>query len=659
MNRLPKKFLQDRQDRQDRLLLRLVFSAVLAVVAVGVSAAPEDRVALYGDLHVHTGWSFDSYIFGNNNTPDDAYRFARGEVIQHPEGFDMRLRKPLDFLAVTDHATYLGMLPAMFDENSSVAEHPLSEKLRNAESVTDRLQIFRSMADRFLGNAQDDDLLDVNIVTDTWRQILESAEKHNSPGIFTSLIGYEFTASRDYGNLHRNVIFAGDIDQIPEVPFSRIDGGNDPRKLWDWMDEVRAREGADVLAIPHNSNGSNGHMFALEQFDGTAFDLNYIEKRRRNEPLVEVTQVKGTSETHPDLSPNDEWADFEIMTLRIGTFLESKPEGSYVREAYRNGLKIKRDLGQNPFDFGLVGASDSHVAAGSFEEEDFWSKIGVVDASARLRGSIPLTFGQRMFFWWQDVWVRFQLWRDEASDIERGLAVAPERLRSPGYRAFPSLEWGASGLTGVWAEENTREAIFDAFRRKETFATTGPRIALRFFASFRYSEPLVRSTNFKRLAYRLGVPMGSTLERSGTRIPGFLVWAVRDPHSAGIERVQIVKGWIDEKDVTHERVYDVACAGGGQVDDTTHRCTGIPEVTIDSDTCQAVGYNWDLDVKAYWRDPDFKPEQNAFYYARVLEQPSCRWSKWDAVKAGENHNPLLPEAIQERAWSSPIWYKAF
>ena len=322
------------------------------------------RNAYFGDLHVHTKYSFDAYIYGTRNDPDDAYRYARGETLTHAAGIEMRLEAPLDFLAVADHATYLGMFEQMDSPDSGVSRHPLSIALRSAETPDDRAAVFREVLPRQRGYVDPDDLLDLGIVGSAWREIIEAAERHNDPGTFTTLIAYEFTGSGPSGeNLHRNVIFRG--SNVPGIPFSRVDARNNPEKLWDWMDQQRAR-GIESLAIPHNSNGSDGWMFQLTDREGNAIDQAYAERRMRNEPLVEVTQVKGTSDTHPLLSPNDEWADFGIIKGTIGNDSRSRPQGSYVRDAYLNGLAMEEEQGFNPFRFGLVGSSDTHNAAGSF-----------------------------------------------------------------------------------------------------------------------------------------------------------------------------------------------------------------------------------------------------------------------------------------------------
>ena len=375
--------------------------------------------------------------------------------------------------------------------------------------------------------------------------------------------------------------------------------------------------------MPHalDSNGSGGWMFETTNQAGEAIDRTYAEQRMRNEPLAEITQVKGTSDTHPALSPNDEWADFEIMPVRIASTLLSEPPGSYVRDAYLRGLALEESRGINPYRFGVIGSSDTHVAAGSFEEDNYWSKTGLLDATPEQRGSVPL----------------------ETPD-------ANGNTHSMGASRY----WGASGLAGVWAESNTREDIFDAFRRKETFATTGPRIRVRFFGGYHLDDDLQRDPTNVAAAYRGGVPMGGQLQADRDKQPAFLVWAVRDSASAPLQRVQVIKGWVSDGE-HHERVYDVACSDGLAVDSDTRRCPDNG-ARVDLTTCAISPDKGASQLYTMWRDPDFVAGERAVYYVRVLENPTCRWSTWDAIRAGATLREDMHATIQERAWSSPIWY---
>jgi len=600
-----------------------------ADAAVAPASGPATRRALFGDLHIHTRYSFDAYIFGTRTTPDDAYRFSRGDGIQHPAGFEMKMEKPLDFLAVTDHASYIGMLAAMDDPETQVGQHPIAVELREAETAQERGNAFQGLIPRFGGQVEDDDLIDRSVMRSAWQEIIDAAERHNDPGAFTTFIAYEYTSSGPAReNLHRNVIFRG--ADVPEDPFSRLDSLN-PEELWSWMDRQR-NGGSDVIAIPHNSNGSDGLMFELVNWAREPINAEYAEQRMRNEPLVEVTQVKGTSETHPALSPNDEWADFELMELKIATTQNSRVEGSYVREAYLNGLALEANGQGNPYKFGLVGASDTHVAAGSFDENNYWSKVGLLDGTPEQRGSIPI----------DDPSQATAAGGNAYTDVPEGYA--------PSYYHF----WSASGLAGVWAEENTRDAIFDAFRRKETFATSGPRMKIRMFAGHDFDSSLAERADGAAVAYETGVPMGTDLmaAEDGTA-PRLLVHAMRDPDEAPLQRLQVIKGWIENGEKV-ERVYDVACAGGAAPDSETQRCPDN-DARVDLSDCAISAATGADELSAVWADPDYSAGQETFYYARALQNPTCRWSSWDAARAGVAPRPDMNPTIQERAWSSPIW----
>ncbi len=582
------------------------------------------RNAYFGDLHIHTRNSFDAYIFNVRRTADDAYRFAKGETVPHPSGFDMTIAGgALDFYAVTDHAEYLGILPAM-----NTAGHKLNELERSKKMFSTEPEVIQSAFNEVGTSVRTgeriEEIYDQEEMNSIWAQNVATAEKHNEPGKFTTFAAYEYTSVRTRegadnfggGNLHRNVFFRGDA---PQRAFSTLDSAN-PEDLWDWMDEQRAA-GIESISVPHNPNVSDGQMFRLETYDGAPLDAAYAEQRMRNEPLVEITQVKGTSETHPSLSPNDEWANFEIYDRLLGSYAVSRTKGSYVREAYQNGLKLQEEQGFDPFRFGLVAASDSHVVGGAYAENDYWSKVGIVDGLPQARGSVPF-------------------------DPEVSWNEQKETLQTRNASEWFS-RWSASGLTGVWAEENTREAIFDAFRRKETFATTGPRMKVRFFAGLDYEDGILDAADMLDQAYASGVPMGGDLIGDG-RAPVFVAWAMQDTSGTALQRVQIVK-------VTSsiERVFDVACHMGTP-DPQTHRCPDN-NASVDLATCTPTGEGAG-ELKTTWRDPDFDASQRATYYVRVLENPSCRWSTWDALKAGTPPNPTLEKTIQERAYTSPIWY---
>jgi hypothetical protein len=616
------------------------------------------RNAYFGDLHVHTAYSFDAFIFGTLATPYDAYRYAKGEAIRHPGGFDVQLREPLDFYAVADHAMFLGVMPAVADTNTEISRYDVYKPFHNINTpkssllkylprtieeaigtldVLKRNKAFRSFLPDTIGGIMDgtiDREMALDVTRSAWMDIINAAQKHNEPGKFTTFIAYEYTSStNDRGNLHRNVIFK-DQNKVPAVPFSRFHSQN-PEGLWDWMDDLR-RQGIESMAIPHNSNGSNGQMFKLTDWAGNPMDDRYAEQRIRNEPIVEISQIKGASETHPALSPNDEWADFEIMPYRVATLLPSEPLGSYVRNALQRGLVMEEKNGTNPYKFGFVGSSDTHTGATSDDESNYFGKVGLPDATAQLRGSTPIP---GILAW---------------AGRKLGADAFMKRLDGEDYATTGSETYGSAGLAGVWAEGNTREAIYNAFRRKETFATSGPRIRVRFFAGFDFDDDMVQSRDMVAKAYADGVSMGGDLTARRGAAPTFLAWAVRDPRSAALQRVQIVKGWIADGK-PREKVYDVACSGGLKVDPATHRCpdNGAQVNLTDCSITAGVG---DAEMKTQWTDPEFDTEQRAFYYVRVLENPTCRWSTWDALRAGTELRPDMKKTIQERAWSSPIWY---
>lgn len=618
--------------------------AMPADIIVANPAANAERNAYFGDLHVHTTYSFDAYAFGTLATPYDAYRYAKGAAIKHPGGFDVQLRQPLDFYAVTDHAMFLGVVGAAADTSTEISKLPHMKDIHNLNapenmnigSLPQRIAAFTTFLPQTLAGLLDGSI-EIDMVNDitrnAWSDTIKAAEEFNNPGEFTTFVAYEYTSSTDdRGNLHRNVIFRG-ADKLPAMPFSRFHSQN-PEGLWDWMDGLR-EQGIESLAIPHNSNGSNGQMFKLEDWAGNPMDDAYAEQRIRNEPLIEITQIKGTSETHPLLSNTDEWADFEIMPYRIATQLYSEPHGSYAREALLNGLAFEDKGISNPYKFGFIGASDTHTGATSDDETDFFSKVGILDSNSVLRGAVPLS--------------------EQQAELVRTAGRAEiKEIDGKEYASGAYETWGASGLTGVWAEENTRDDIYNALRRKETFATSGPRMRVRFFAGYGFDEEMLNSPDMLTRAYAEGSSMGSDLLAKGGGTPSFIAWAMRDANSAGLQRLQIIKGWTVAGE-HHEQVYDVACSDGGSVDPVTHRCpdNGAKVDLSDCSITQGVG---DPEIKTVWTDPDFDPEVRAFYYVRVLENPTCRWSTWDALRAGVAPRSDLKATIQERAWTSPIWF---
>ena len=621
----------------------------------------QNRDAFFGDLHVHTTYSFDAFIFGTTATPDDAYRYAKGNSIKHPLGFDMQLDDPLDFYAVTDHAAWLGMLQAYADPNTKPGQLDFASDLhglndpenQNINTFLRRSGLFASLiTDELIAPSSNPlKMLTAYLQEDTiyatkaydrqthqsaWQDIAQAAERHNVPGEFTTFIAYEFTSSGPgQSNLHRNVIFQD--SKAPIQPFSIADSRN-PEDLWDWMDGLR-KQGVESLAIPHNSNGSNGQMFKLVDWAGNPMDDEYATKRMRNEPLVEITQVKGTSDTHPLLSPEDKWADFGIMNNRVASPFYSKPTGSYVREAYLAGLSLESEFQINPYKFGLVGASDTHTGAISDKESDYHSKIGILDGTPELRGAAPLSESFKK-----------QIEESGSNVIIRGT----KKIDGQDYIDTGYTEWGASGLAAVWAENNTRESIYNAFRRKETFATTGSRIKVRFFGGYELDN-IFKEIDTVKFAYSNAVTMGSDLLAKDNQNPMFMVWALRDIKRAPLDRVQIIKGWTELSGKPHEEIYDVACSDGRKPDSISNLCEDN-QASVNLENCQISKNLGANELKGVWKDPNFDADLKAFYYVRVLENPTCRWSSWDALKSGEKPREDIAATIQERAWSSPIWF---
>ncbi len=580
----------------------------------------------FGDLHIHTKNSFDAYIFNVRTTPAHVYRFASGDTLKHPSGFDMRLAgPPLDFVAATDHGAYMGILPAMDDPDSPLSDLDISKKIFGANDPDSIIRNFQTIGQSVRSGDPIDGLYDRDLVDRTWQDAVATADRYYTPGKLTTFAAYEYTAVTTRsdssgtfagGNLHRNVVFE---NAAPDRLYSVLESPN-PEDLWDWMDDQRST-GLDVISIPHNSNVSDGKMFDMVEYGGGVIDADYASQRIRNEPIVEMSQVKGTSETHPALSPNDEYAGFEIYDKLLASNIESKINGSYVREALARGLALEAATGTNPYAFGLIGSSDSHVAGGSYDENDYWSKVGVVDGSAAQRGSIPPGGAKT----WEGV------------------------ERDPNAENWFS-KWSAAGYAAVWAEENTRESIFSGMRRKETYATSGPRIRLRFFGGD-MSADMLNAANMAEQGYSAGVPMGGNLITDTA--PTFMAWAARDPRGAQLDRLQIIKSW-NTADGPQESVYDIVCSNGASPDPASNRCPDNG-ASVDLSNCAPSTGQGDPELKAVWTDPDYKSGEAAAYYVRVLENPTCRWSTWDALKVGMEYHPDLPTTIKERAWSSPIW----
>lgn len=589
---------------------------LMCVTLPSVYGATPERNAYFGDTHIHTMYSFDAFMGSVRTTPDHAYRYAKGEPIDHPAGMKMRITGPaLDFLMVSDHAKYLGVFAAQLDPEAPYYGHPDAQDLVPRGSPLDatvrRLRKLEAEGHEFLG---------APVWEYAWQKIIEAAERHNDPGTFTAFIGYEYTPTPGNRHLHRNVVFRG--SRVPDRPFSSGDS-MDPEDLWNWLDGLRA-DGIEALAIPHNMNQSDGLAFQEVTFKGAPIDRAYAEKRMRNEPIAEISQQKGTSETHPSLSPNDEWADFQIVQYYLNRTENKNPisvfKGGYYRDALNTGLKFQARSGFNPYQLGVIGASDTHLSAGPFEEDNYFSG-GPNDAVSR-GSAYPGASNPEAS--WEDFWTPRQ------------------------------ATHGTGGLAGVWAEENTRDALFDAMRRKETFATSGPRIRVRLFGGD-LPENVADLADPVQASYANGVAMGGVLNAPSKQAPRFLVWAARDPNAGWLQRAQIIKGWVVDGEA-REAIFDVACSDGLSPDPDTHRCPDNG-ARVNLDDCSVSRDTGAVMLKAAWTDPAFKPDQQAYYYVRVLENPSCRWSTWDAIRLGIEPNPDLPAVHQERAWSSPIWYQ--
>jgi len=588
--------------------------------------------AYFGDTHVHTKNSFDAFIVGTRTTADDAYRFAQGEAIDNGEGHEIKLEgSPLDFYSVTDHGEYMGVIAAMRDKDNPISKTKTAKSIFGlfGGSREDRMNAFIEIGTTIVTGEAIEDIYDREFIDSAWAENVAATEKHNEPGVFTTFAGYEFTNMNIIGdiddnagaiNLHRNVIFE---DKAPTRLFTTLVSTN-PEDLWEWMNEERA-SGRNVLAIPHNSNGSNGMMFDTVMTDGSPMTAAYAENRILNEPIVEVTQIKGTSETHPLLSPRDEFADFELYDILIGMPVKAKIEtGSFARPSLARGLALEAELGVNPYKFGMIGASDTHVSGPSLSEKEHFGKFAN-DLNPDVRASVPPEGAKT--------------WPEDFKEGDELTIIA-------------ASQYGASGLAGVWAESNTREDIFNAMRNKETFATSGPRLKVRFFAGKQYQHTIMEQPDLLEAAYAGGVPMGGELE-AGEASPDFIAWAMQDPSGVPLQRLQMIKVW-QEGGESKEAIYDIACANGGAIDAASNRCADNG-ARVDLSTCATNNSTGTAELKAIWQDPDYKPMQKAAYYVRALENPKCRWSTWDAVRNGTPPNPNMHTTLQDRVWSSPIW----
>jgi hypothetical protein len=617
--------------RLNKAAAAIVFGALTALVACGpvedpslfpefdaatASPPPAKEATQYnpqhnlywGDLHIHTSYSTDAYTNGVRATPDDAYTFVKGGEIQHAAGYGIQMARPLDFAAVTDHSEYLGVLRAT-EPDLPLNQRGLRDRLINDGRLGNTLAMAQSMLGFDLENAIVPGW--EKITSSAWRDIVETAQRHNDPGRFTAFVGYEWTSMPGERNLHRNVIYRGAV--VPDLPFSSVDS-EDPRDLWNALDKQR-EEGMEAFAIPHNGNVSDGIMYDDVMFDGKPMDASYAQQRMLNEPISEIFQVKGSSETHPTLSDEDRFAGFEIYdTVLSQSQDDSSAKGSYIRDALRTGMEMSHSENFNPYRFGVIGSSDGHNASAPVDENNYHGKLPLLDGSAALR---------------------------------MGLAnYYPESM--PGGR-----RWSAAGLAAVWAPENTREALYDAMRRRETYATSGPRMVVRFFGGWNYPLDLLEHKDWVAQATKQGVAMGQDLPETEAEAPSFAVWAMRDPQSGNLDRIQVVKGWVDTEGESHEKIFNVAWSGQRvQLLNGTVIPVGN---TVNTKTATYLNTIGAEQLSTVWIDPEFDPTVEAFYYARVIEIPTPRWTTFDALKLGIK--PPEPSSLQERAITSAIWYK--
>ena len=595
---------------------------VQAATAATSSSIPTfaDKEAFYGDLHLHTTNSFDAYVLmGTRTTPEDAYRFSAGETINYL-GQPIKRAFPLDFQAVTDHSENLGVFNQLDDPNSSFSLSELG-KLARQGGYANFVKIVGLITGGVSLGADA-----AKVSASTWQREIDTTNAHNQPGKFTTFIAYEWTSMPGGQNLHRNVIFKGNT---APAPFTSIDS-KDPKDLWTWLSKIRG-QGYEALAIPHNGNASNGLMYDWTSLDGKPIDEAYAQLRATNEPLSEISQNKGTSETHPALSANDEFANYEIFDKLLLGNTPSKPGGSYWRDALGRGLVLQQKLGVNPYKDGASASSDLHSGLQVSTAQEYGGIATPNLGGGKLtKATAPAALGQAPSA------------LNPVSPTGAVSGINPVIL-SPGT------------LTGVWAEANTREAIYAAFRRKETFATSGSRLKLRFFGGWDFGSSFVAKPGWVHQAYKIGVPMGGDLPSGAAgKAPSFVIQAVKDPLSGNLDRVQVVKVYL-ENGKQAEKIFDVAWSGGRTIDPANGKLPAVG-TTVDLKTGK-----WDNSIGAselstVWTDPTFKADQAAVYYVRVLEIPTPRWSTLRAIEFGLPLPKEVSPTIQQRGWSSPIWY---
>lgn len=578
----------------------------------------------WGDTHVHTSYSTDAGMFGNRLGPDEAYRFARGEEVTSSTGVRTKLLQPLDWLVVADHAENLGLATMITESNPELLRIPWGKKVHDMVKAGKPGDAYATWGEAM--QAGKDPLADKALEKTMWERITSYAEEFNNPGVFTAMIGFEWTSSPGGNNLHRNVIYRDDKTRADLIlPLSNYDTSN-PEELWQWMERYEEKSGGRMLALAHNGNLSNGLMFDDVTFDGKPLDRGYAEQRIRWEPLYEVTQMKGDGEAHPSLSPNDEFADYGIWDK--GSFGSAKEPGmipkEYAREALKKGLRFEEKIGANPFKFGMVGSTDTHTSLSTTEENNFFGKAVPAEPSAS-----PDRFDEQI----------------------TGFLPDPKG-RDYTIHHFKSL---SAGLAAVWATGNTRHEIWDAMKRKEVYATTGTRMTVRVFAGWDFVQDDVQRPDFARDGYTRGVPMGGDLSTAPDgKAPTFVIRALRDPDGANLDRIQIIKGWLDAKGKTHEKVHDVTWS-----DDRIPDSKGtLPPVgnTVDIQTATYTNSIGEAVLMGFWKDSEFNPKERAVYYVRVLEIPTPRWTTYDAAFFGVELPAEVEPTHQERGYTSPIWY---
>jgi hypothetical protein len=610
-------------NKADVYTLSILFSALIGANAYSADSVGEPGLGsgeknplnnvYFGEQHLHTANSPDAFAMGTRNTPDDAYRFCKGEAIKKiVSKTTVQKGTPYDWCAVTDHAEYLGIMPLIIDKTSSMSKTEMGKLILSGDPKKGA-QAFQEIMNSVAGMDPISYMNDPKLLSSAWEKQKAVANKHNDPGKFTTLIAFEWTSQAMYENMHHNVFFRD--NKGPKSIFSSMDSIH-REDLWTYQ-EVQRKEGHENFSIPHNANVSNGLMYSPTTSNGNLINKQWAERSNLNSPATEIIQTKGASETHPALSPNDEFAGFETSYKHLlgSGGVVSRINNGYVRRALTDGQGFQEMIGANPFKYGIVSGADSHNAFSDNEENNYSGVHGNTDMTPKIR-------------------------------LDSGTTVAGE----------PPIAFGTPGATGVWAPENTRTAIFDAIRKKETFGTSGPLIRVRFFGGWNYANDLDKDANFVKTAYKEGVPMGSDLKKkpAKAKAPSFAVLALKDPESGNLDRVQIIKGWY-KNGHPWEKVYDVAWSDNRKADKKTGKLPPVGN-TVDIKNASYTNTIGDTQLSGVWTDPDFEPSQHAVYYARVIEIPTPRWTTFDAKALGVEPPAGVPATLQERAWSSPIWY---